>query len=208
MSISRIMLGLGVALTFALPEGAAGAACTIARNMMERLICGDPAVAARDTALTVLYRVELMHGGEAVRVDQRRWLVGTLQCRTRACLIERYDERNGRLLQGYGGRMVAQRFHLENGDRNGDLLILRRNDWITYDVVETVVGPQGEAAGDISAARMQGTARLAGSSAREIKPDGCIIVLQRDRDAGWSVSTRRCFDGDRADLNGLFRPAL
>ena len=193
-----------VAVVFALSASAAVAegSCGAARSAMERMTCVDPVMAARDAAMTQLYRAD---GGASLQA-QRRWLAGALACRDAACLQQRYDARNGTLLQQDGGRRLARRYHLETKDRNGDLLILQRGGWLTYDATETVIGPGGESAGDVSAASLQGTVRLVGAVARETKRGGCEATLQRNPDASWSMATRHCFEGDRADLNDRFLP--
>lgn len=207
MFIPRVIIMMASGLIcFSTSAAHASGTCGVARNLMERAICADPAIAARDAAMNQLYRVDLSAHGAASRESQRKWLAGAIACRTAECLKDKYDERNAALLRRDGGRRVARRFHLEFEGRNGDLLVFERNGWITYDATETVIGPGGEAAGDVSAARMQGTARLSGALAREEKssPPGCAILLQHNGDGSWSMETRHCFESDRADLNDRF----
>lgn len=203
-------LALAVGTICAVLTGAvAGAAgqCDTARTTMERLICFDPSIAARDAAMTQLYKMNRTPTGESSLYQQRAWLSSALACRTAACLRQRYDDRNSALLQRDFGRHLARRFQFDTHGRSGVLLIVRRGDWITYDATETVVGSGGVAAGDVSAATLGGTVRLIGSVARESKMGGCEAMLQRNADGSWSMATRHCFDGDSADLNERFLPA-
>ena len=185
---------------------AAGVVCGDGRSPMEWMICSDPGIAARDAAMTQLYRAELPWHRAETLAAQRRWLADAHVCRDRPCLEARYDVRNGELLQRDDGRRIARRFHFEAEGSNGDLVVLERSGWITYDATETIIGPAGEGAGDVSAARLYGTARLTGNLARDVRTDGCTALLQRSRDGSWLMEARGCVGGDRANLRLRFRP--
>lgn len=208
----RVTLGHGsywraaAVLALSIWGSAAAGRCHAVKAAMERMICTDPTIAARDAAMTQLYRLQVGIDPISSVAVQRRWLSSALSCRNPSCLRRLYDDRNAALLQLDGGRRVARRFHLDTNGRSGDLLIVMLGGWVTYDATETVVGSGGEAAGDISAARLHGTARMVGAAARETKPEGCEAILQRNADGSWSMATRHCFEGDRADLNERFLP--
>ncbi|MDQ2879166.1 MAG: hypothetical protein M3R41_08850 [Pseudomonadota bacterium] len=193
-----------------LPGAALAAdACEQRANFMERAICDRPAVRARDEVMTTLYRSALRTRGAIVaRMRQRRWLDMALGCRNMECLTSRYDQRIGDLMRGDAGRGLVRHYISVSPDTSGDLYVFLHDGWLTYDATQTVVGPRGEAQGDVDAASLGGTARLVGPIAREAKPSpvGCTAILQHNRDGSWSMGTRHCFDGAGADLNVRFAP--
>ena len=181
----------------------AAAVCGQPGSRMEEMICADPAVRARDHAMSVLYGPAVRHGGYPIRERQRRWLAMALSCPDATCLMARYDDGNSVLLETDGARSLVQRYRLRRRDTEGVLILIVRNGWVTYTARETVIGPRGSANGDVYAASMNGTARVDGQVARERKPNGCEVLLQR-YSGGWSMHTQHCFDGARADLNERF----
>ena len=127
-----------------------------------------------------------------------------LACRTRNCLLDRYDQGNSSLIETDGARPHVRRLRVTGNGTEGYLFLFQRGNWITYYARETVVGQRGAAAGDVDAVSLAGTARLTGGIARELKPNGCEVTLRNDGATQWSMITSHCFDGAGADLNERF----
>jgi uncharacterized protein len=194
----------GCILTAALIGSPASAlSCAGSASLMERLICTDPALKARDDAMNALYGAALDHGGLLVARDQqRRWLRSARRCKDKDCLVSRYDIRNGELIRADMNGRVTRRFHMQQGDLTGDLRLVFRPDWITYDVVQTRAATS--ASSSTTTARLTGTAAMSGLVA--VDHHGlCELTLQHNPNGSWSVGTRHCFRGDQATLNGLYR---
>jgi hypothetical protein len=82
---------------------------------MERLVCGDAALGARDEIMARLYAAALKAGKrEAVEARQRKWLRTAEICNASACLAEAYDRRNAELQRSEGGTTVGTDFFSED----------------------------------------------------------------------------------------------
>ncbi len=78
------------------PAGAAGFDCAKAATPIEKRICADPALSALDDQLTAAYKAALAaapSGREAVKADQRAWLITRDACPDDACLKDSYADR-------------------------------------------------------------------------------------------------------------------
>jgi len=112
MQVSRMFVAAAVAAGFgavatpvvAQPAGGSGPSfnCAGVKRWVERTICGDPELAAKDAQMAGAYRSfmdQYTEGGgpgtdtSGLRAEQRAWLARRNQCRTRACLHRAYDER-------------------------------------------------------------------------------------------------------------------
>lgn len=76
--------------------------CVGVKRWVERTICGDPALAEKDLAMSRAYSSFVDQyvegGGEGTDIspivrEQRAWIAKRNQCRTRSCLHRVYDER-------------------------------------------------------------------------------------------------------------------
>jgi len=105
-----------------------------------------------------------------------------------------------------GGKVLARRYHVARRGVDGDLIVLRQQGWLSYDATETIIGPRGEKAGDVNAARLGSTVKFDGTQARVLSPGNCEVILTLNRDGSWSMSTKHCFDGAAATLDERFIP--
>jgi hypothetical protein len=134
-----------------------------------------------------LYRAAREPNSSSVLAAQRRWLAQAARCGSAACIANAYDDRIGELMRTKAGRRLARVFVYERGEDNGELLILRRGDWVSFALDKTEIGPKGVAGGDVYAAGVAGTAYLAGGPATLIQADGCAIELTPSGTEAWSV---------------------
>ena len=101
LSLTRVNGGLRFVMTFALllPLSFANAAsfdCAKATTLVEKAICGDSHLSARDDALMAAYKHALVEATDANRLkaEQRAWLKNVRnQCQDVGCLIRAYDRR-------------------------------------------------------------------------------------------------------------------
>ena len=99
--LTRVNGGLRLVMFFALllPLSFANAAsfdCAKATTLVEKAICGDPQLSARDDALMTAYQHALVEATDANRLkaEQRAWLKNVRnKCQDVTCLFNAYDQR-------------------------------------------------------------------------------------------------------------------
>ena len=92
---------------------------------MERLICSDASLGARDEILSRLYVAAIREDPTGpIRASQREWLAKAGACGTVACLTDAYDGRIARLLNTKGGNGAATHVFTEEPQGNRGTL-----DW-------------------------------------------------------------------------------
>jgi uncharacterized protein YecT (DUF1311 family) len=128
--------------------------CAKASARMERIVCGDGALGARDEILARLYAAALKAGKrESVEARQRTWLGTAQACATAACLAEAYDRRNARLQRSKGGAAAGTDFlSLKLEGNHGTLDVVGPvRGFASVSLSSTYVGAGGAEAGDVYA---------------------------------------------------------
>ncbi len=113
LSLTRVNGGLRFVMFIALllPLSFANAAsfdCAKATTLVEKAICGDPQLSARDDALMTAYQHALVEASDANRLkaEQRAWLKNVRnKCQDETCLYSAYDQRIA-ALGGKSGSMA------------------------------------------------------------------------------------------------------
>lgn len=148
---------LGASAAFAIVAPAAYAAsfdCAKASTGMERLVCGDAALGARDEIMARLYAAALKAGKrDGVEARQRKWLRTAQICNASVCLAEAYDRRNAELQRSEGGTIVGTDFFSEEPKGNHATLnvVGPVHGFASVSLSSTYIGAGGEEAGDVLA---------------------------------------------------------
>ena len=107
MTVRTVFVAVALAAFVGLAAAPAGAQttpsfnCKKARTFVEREICGNPSLAAKDKRMSRLYFEQLSYYVEygdtletnAFKAEQRSWLAQRDRCRTTQCLHIAYDSR-------------------------------------------------------------------------------------------------------------------
>lgn len=128
--------------------------CAKAASGMERLVCGDAALGARDEIMARLYAAALKAGKrEAVEAGQRAWLRTARACATVTCLAAAYDGRIARLQRSEGGNAAGTDFFSDEPEGNhGTLNVVGPvHGYASVSLSSTYVGAGGAEAGDVYA---------------------------------------------------------
>jgi hypothetical protein len=128
--------------------------CAKAAPGMERFVCGDAALGARDEIMARLYAAVLKAGKrEAVEAGQRTWLRAARACATVACLAAAYDGRIARLQRSEGGNAAGTDFFSDEPEGNhGTLNVVGPvHGFAGVSLSSTYVGACGEESGNVHA---------------------------------------------------------
>ncbi|MCJ2046016.1 hypothetical protein MKK58_15990 [Methylobacterium sp. J-078] len=199
-----------VAATFvATPAPAASFDCTKAASKMERLICSDSALGARDEIQSKLYVAALREDPPGpIKASQRGWLAKAGACGTAACLGDAYDERIESLLRTKGGNGAARHFFTEKIDGNSGALDVAGpiHGFAYVSLVSTYVGPGGAEKGDVNATGTGGFLDLRRGKA-EITDRGCLVTVHPEGSDAWQVDQRGTCDlPSGTGYAGTYRP--
>lgn len=177
-------------LTLPPPAAAASFPCAKAASGVERAICADPALSARDAVMGSLYAAAA-RGDEANRLQaqQSQWLAGRAACATSGCLETSYDRRIGQLMRTKGARRLARDFFTRGSKGDvGQLSVFGPQEGlIAVTIASTSVGPGGAAAGDVNASGFDGVAELKSGRAR-IRDGSCALDLKALDASTWKVT--------------------
>jgi uncharacterized protein len=189
------------------PERADAASfdCAKASTTIERTICTNPSLSAKDAALGKLY-VSALRGSSAAeaRSEQRLWVTQSQQtCRSVACLEDAYDER---LAELFSEATAAQEFR--RTDDSGVLqIIAAEGNWIAFSVSATW---EGNGEGAVNTGEATGAAPVAGGRFRYVIDDCTLNFAQRNA-SEWQVSESDGCAGVVGGLNvtmaGVYRAA-
>ncbi|MEE7464815.1 hypothetical protein MFUR16E_28285 [Methylobacterium fujisawaense] len=184
---------IGASAALAIPGTGAEAAsfdCAKAASGMERLVCGDAALGARDEILARLYAAALRAGKrEAVETRQRSWLRKAHACQAGDCLATAYDARNAELQRSKGGATVGTDFFSEESNgSHGTLNVLGPiHGFASVSLSSTSVGSGGAETGDVYAAGTDAFLDLRNGPATFA--DGpCRLTFERLDADRWKVS--------------------
>jgi hypothetical protein len=158
--------------------------CARASTRVERLICGDPELAALDRGIATFHASGRRNGrpGRAVR-EQAEWLTSRNGCDDRACLRQTMMERLWTLSEEVGHDLPAY----ENEDADAELVVADLGGgWYAFGAVGYWHGPT------INSASAAGAVHLNGDRGAVAPPDeaSCtftLIRLPRDR---WRIEAR------------------
>lgn len=180
--------------------------CARASTQVESLICADPALAARDRALTVAYRRSRTHPGFFPASPHRQWLAERNACRTADCIAAAYDRRFEELM---GEVPILPAQFARSGQPASLAMVDLGGGWYLFEIAAAYFYPRydnvstGGAAGVVRIAQGRGEWRR---SQPDVGPD-CILDFTR-RPGGWSVrETNYCANGIGVEMDGLYRPS-
>ncbi len=101
MSLRLFVPLLAGFLIFGLPAFAQSFDCQKATTSVEKMICGDEKLSAKDEGIAYLFNVDMeipnRHITNKIRDDQKQWLQERNQCTTAQCLLDSYADRNKKL---------------------------------------------------------------------------------------------------------------
>lgn len=94
-TVLAIALAIGVAMAGVSPAQAAGFNCARATTLVERAICGSPALSRADDRLNRTYKQALANSldPDSLRAQQRVWVAQRDACRTAQCVADAYAAR-------------------------------------------------------------------------------------------------------------------
>ena len=215
--VVRIILGAGLMLlgqaaipamaqggvTAAAVEGEASFDCAKAASGVETIICGDEAVAARDRALSMVYRRALgTSDGPKIRIEQRAWIEKQRDaCADAACLITAYDIRLDDLLGPLGPTTDLLPDYKRKGGA-GDMQLLAVGDgWVVFSILAT--GGEGPAP---NVGSDTGVAKIVGGRGSYEDSDGRHITLCQLNQTTWDLEQGdRCRKGAEVTPSGRYR---
>jgi uncharacterized protein YecT (DUF1311 family) len=187
------------------PAARASFDCGRAATDVERMICADPSLAARDRGMAIAY--QLWRRGDNARFSgpQGGWLAERNACRSAACIADAYDGRFGEMM----GELALLPAQFRRSDQTASLsMIDLGGGWHLFEISAVYVYPRGDNANTGGAA---GVVRIAnGTGVWRAHPMGrdeeCILDFTH-RGAGWSVrQAGDCATGLNVELGGLYRP--
>lgn len=182
-------------------------ACAGASTQVERMICADPALAARDRALAVAYR-HSRNARNALPVSpQAQWLAERNACRTPDCIGAAYDRRFEELM----GEVPILPVRFERRGQPGMLAMVDLGDgWYLFELSALYIYPRHD---NVSTGGAAGVVRIDHGRGRWRRPqpdigEDCNLDFTRSP-GGWSVrQTSFCGNGIGVELDGLYRPPL
>ncbi len=190
-------------VTAAAVEGEASFDCAKAASGVETIICGDEAVAARDRALSMVYRRALgTSDGPRIRIEQRAWIEKQRDaCADAACLITAYDIRLDDLLGPLGPTTDLLPDYKREGGA-GDMQLLAVGDgWVVFSILAT--GGEGPAP---NVGSDTGVAKIVKGRGAYQDSEGCRIALSQLNPSTWEVKQGDgCQEGAEVTLSGTYR---
>jgi hypothetical protein len=171
-------------------------ACARAATLVERAICAEPALAARDRALAIAYRRN--RGEPKAAAEQLGWLASRDICTTVACIALVYDRRIEELMASGVGAGPQ----LSRGDDQGSLeAIDLGGGWRLFSISATFPSPDRSSISDGQAA---GVVRIiAGRGAWQ--GEGTCRLRFRQTAAGWDVrQSGDCEAGLNVTFGGVY----
>lgn len=210
-SIAKACVAFTATLWLTLDSGpalAAGLDCARASTPVEKLVCGAPALRARDTLMAKLYAAALSKVvDDRIRTDQRAWLAKLGLCGDATCATASYDGRLDELMRTEGGQAASSRFYTDgsNGSDGALTVFGPVAGYAAISIGATHVGKGGAEAGDVNADGASGVVALKAGAA-EIRKDGCVLALRRRDEASWTVrQSGRCQLAAGVDFGGVYR---
>ncbi len=174
--------------------------CTRAAHPVERLICADPALAARDRAVALLYRSRLARD-PAKRRRQSEWLLQTRNaCSDAACVREALDDRIADILAEAGAMPATSLRHAPN---NGRMEIMPVGDgWFLFRITAAWFYQGGDNANTGEAG---GVFKLNAGRGHFATGYGCALDFTQ-RPGGWDVKEQgHACGGLNVTLTGMYR---
>lgn len=173
--------------------------CTKASTAIEKTICADPSLSAKDSALGRLYNV-VRQTDPAARDTQRKWVQAQQQvCTTRACLASAYDERLRELFSetDKGADVFV------TADGAGTLkTVTVEGSWIVFSIDSQWVGA-GE--GNINFGEALGAVAVSGPRF-SFTEDDCKLSFVRTSTTAWQVTeSDECSWGLNVSMDGTYR---
>lgn len=156
--------------------------CARAISKVERIVCGDPSLSARDEGLARLYGAALKtrHGGDT-RIKQRAWLADLQRCADLACVSDRYNEQIFELFIA----APAGAFGSYDKKRTpGELRTVEvGGGWIVFTINSLW---EGHGEGNVNTGESTGAFRVGGASGhyRELS---CVLTFTRISPRAWDV---------------------
>ncbi len=183
--------------------------CGAAASAMERLVCSDTALDARDAILAKVHAAARLNDADGrIARSQREWLTRAQACRTTGCLADAYDRRIAELLRSSNGNAAAAHFYTQTpAGLHGTLDVIGPvHGFAAVALSATFVGPGGVDAGDVNAASRDAVLDLREGSARTTE-NGCTLTFKPLGANRWTIAQSGTCDLPQGTaFAGLYEP--